>query len=350
MEPKISVIIPIYNAEKYIKKCIDSIRKQTLREIEIILVDDGSNDNSPDICDYYSQIDKRIKVIHIKNNGVSNARNMGIKLAKGRYIMFSDSDDYVNSAWCETLYKLAENNRDDFIVCGYEIINNRNNNYRKKNILSDLKNENIFLPRKDFYKLYSWQLLNSPCNKIFDIEKIKKHNILYKQELSLGEDMIFNLDYLNVCSGNIKIINKSLYYYVNDDKESLDNKYYDNLFEIYRELFKKINHSMEILGTDYDKYKKDINLDYFYLIEKVLTNTLNKKNKDSFFNKLKYNNYILSSKDCRMCVSNLETTYIRKSYIFLLKKEKYIYIFLYNKLVSSLYKIKKLMKRYKEKI
>ena len=112
-EPLISVIVPIYNVEKYLNRCIDSIIAQTYKNIEIILIDDGSPDNCGAICDEYATKDSRIKVIHKKNGGLSDARNAGIDIAKGKYISFIDSDDFVSRYFIETLYKcLVENNAD----------------------------------------------------------------------------------------------------------------------------------------------------------------------------------------------------------------------------------------------
>lgn len=105
-EPLISVIIPVYNVEVYIKKCIDSVLKQDYKNLEIILVDDGSPDNCPAICDYYCNQDDRIKVIHKKNGGLSDARNAGIDIAKGEYITFVDSDDYIDKNYISILYNL----------------------------------------------------------------------------------------------------------------------------------------------------------------------------------------------------------------------------------------------------
>ena len=102
--PKVSVIVPIYKVEKYLRQCIDSIINQSLKDIEIILVDDGSPDNCPKICDEYKKIDSRIKVIHKKNGGLSSARNAGMKIATGEYIGFVDSDDYVSKEFLEELY------------------------------------------------------------------------------------------------------------------------------------------------------------------------------------------------------------------------------------------------------
>lgn len=106
--PIISIIVPVYNVEKYLPKCVDSILGQTYTNLEIILVDDGSPDNCGKICDEYAKKDKRIKVIHKKNGGLSDARNVAIDVAKGEYITFVDSDDYVTSDYVETLYRLVE--------------------------------------------------------------------------------------------------------------------------------------------------------------------------------------------------------------------------------------------------
>ena len=109
MDKLISVIVPIYNVEKYLTKCIESIINQTYKNLEIILVDDGSPDKSPIICDEYAKKDNRIKVIHKKNGGLSDARNYGMSLATGEYISFIDSDDYVTDDYIMTLYSLIEN-------------------------------------------------------------------------------------------------------------------------------------------------------------------------------------------------------------------------------------------------
>lgn len=119
---KVTVVVPIYNVEKYLRRCIDSIINQTMREIEIILVDDGAIDNSGNICDEYAKIDKRIKVIHQKNAGLSAARNSGIKIATAQYICFIDSDDYIEEDMIEYLYKGAEKYNSDIACCGFSNI------------------------------------------------------------------------------------------------------------------------------------------------------------------------------------------------------------------------------------
>lgn len=115
--PTISIIVPVYKVERYLFECVDSLLAQTFSDIEIILVDDGSPDRCGEICDHYAQMDARVRVIHQKNGGLSRARNAGAALARGEYICFVDSDDYVAPTYCETLYRLLSESTCDFSVC-----------------------------------------------------------------------------------------------------------------------------------------------------------------------------------------------------------------------------------------
>lgn len=117
---KISVVVPIYNVDKYLERCINSIINQTYKNLEIILVDDGSTDNSGKIADKYKKIDSRIKVIHKNNGGLSDARNKGIRIASGKYISFIDSDDYIAEDMISYLYKLIKNNNSEISICNFQ--------------------------------------------------------------------------------------------------------------------------------------------------------------------------------------------------------------------------------------
>ena len=117
--PEITVVVPVYNVQAYLPKCIDSLLAQTFGEIEIILVDDGSTDASGAVCDSYAERDSRIRVVHQRNAGVSGARNAGIRLARGRYLGFVDSDDWVDRDFCRTLYRGATDYGADISICSY---------------------------------------------------------------------------------------------------------------------------------------------------------------------------------------------------------------------------------------
>jgi glycosyltransferase involved in cell wall biosynthesis len=115
---EISIIVPVYDVEKYLKKCVDSILNQTFKDFELILVDDGSPDNSGAICDQYAEKDSRVRVIHKENGGLSDARNAGIEVARGKYLGFVDSDDFVNEDMYKQLYTSIIENNADLSICG----------------------------------------------------------------------------------------------------------------------------------------------------------------------------------------------------------------------------------------
>lgn len=146
MEELISIIIPVYNVEKYIEECIKSVINQTYKKLEIILVDDGSTDNSGKICDEYSKKDDRIIVVHKKNGGVSDARNYGIEVAKGKYISFIDSDDYIEKDMYEFLYNLIKNEDAQISCCGkYIVYDNKTELYVKKDVKEVMNSQQAIL-------------------------------------------------------------------------------------------------------------------------------------------------------------------------------------------------------------
>lgn len=158
----ITVVVPVYNVENYIKKCVESILNQTYRKLEIILVDDGSTDKSGEICDEFSVIDSRIKVIHKKNGGLSDARNAGLKIATGNYVTFVDSDDYIAVDMYRTMIEAMNRNKAEIGVCGIGYITN--------GVIREIS----CLPAEKVYKedalitYFSTNDLNtSVCNKIF---------------------------------------------------------------------------------------------------------------------------------------------------------------------------------------
>ena len=218
---KVSIIVPIYNSEKNIKQCIDSIVNQTYNNVEIVLVNDGSKDNSLMICEEYGKKYNNIKVIDKTNNGVSEARNDGIKNSTGDYIVFIDSDDYIDENMVEEIMKYSQY---DYVVFGY-YIRTSNNDYEV--LPENKKYESLESFSNDFCKLYCNNLINSPCNKLFKKDLITS---FFPKNMSMGEDLIFNLNYLKNCS-SIKCLSFPLYNYIISKSESLSNKYNSNAVE-----------------------------------------------------------------------------------------------------------------------
>ena len=206
--PKISVIIPVYNAQKYLVECVESLFAQTYENIEFILVDDGSSDRSGELCDELAQKDERVYVVHQENQGVSAARNNGIQHANGELLLFVDSDDTVAPEYAETLYREMTDQNADLAICGYKICSSK----RNKDIAVE---EDIFLndisgSERVVLKLYMQRLLNSPCNKMYRKSLISD---LFDPSLVMGEDLVFNLKYLRNAQ-NVKITKRVLYNYI----------------------------------------------------------------------------------------------------------------------------------------
>jgi glycosyltransferase involved in cell wall biosynthesis len=174
---KVSIIVPVYKAEKYISKCIESLVVQTIKDIEIILVDDGSPDNSGKICDEYSYKDNRIKVVHKVNGGVSSARNNGIKASIGEYILFVDSDDWVENNYVEALLKAKAKYPDSEPLCGFRTVSDYNGTLIANNVFSEEEETEITFDK--YMLLVQGWLAQSPCNKLFDASIIKENNLLF---------------------------------------------------------------------------------------------------------------------------------------------------------------------------
>jgi glycosyltransferase involved in cell wall biosynthesis len=189
-EPLVSVIVPVYNVEKYIKECLDSISNQTYRNIEIIVVDDGTPDNSGKIADECALKDKRIKVIHQENGGVSAARNAGLDLANGEYIIFVDSDDYLYPEYSEYMLNLIRFTQSDIAVSL-----NVYNEYTSKQVVSD--RFEVYSPAMALQAIYLYRMSVAVWNKIFKRDFIEKFHLRFNTELWFGEGMSFNVLYFN---------------------------------------------------------------------------------------------------------------------------------------------------------
>ncbi|MPQ43056.1 glycosyltransferase family 2 protein [Clostridium tarantellae] len=240
MKAEISVIVPVYNVEKYLNNCIESIINQSFKNIEILLIDDGSTDNSGEICDEYGKKDNRIKVIHKENEGVSIARNTGINNAEGKYIAFVDSDDFIHKNMYEILYKFMCKEKTDVVMCKYNrVLPNNELISEEEPLKAGIYNKdeifnNLILPMigNELEDLGEPLIMGSIWRCLYKKDIIDKNKIKFPR-IKIAEDMLFNLDYLGRCY-KAKVINKQLYYY-RYNKESATKHYKDNLWEIAME-------------------------------------------------------------------------------------------------------------------
>lgn len=206
MKELISVIVPVYNVEKYLKECVDSILNQTYTNIEIILVDDGSKDKSGAICDEYEKVDNRVKAIHKQNGGVCSARNLALSEISGEWIAFIDSDDWIESNYIEELYKCAIDTNSDIVACGYNRVTGQN----KESINNSGKITELNA-REFLIKVLNPQTGMGFCHmKLYKKAAIK--DVLFDTNLIVGEDALFN----EQIACNVKkvcILEKNVYNY-----------------------------------------------------------------------------------------------------------------------------------------
>ena len=213
MNPLISIIIPVYNAENTLNRCVDSIVNQTFNDWELLLIDDGSKDKSSKICDRYAAKDQRIKVFHKKNGGVSSARNLGLDNAKGEWITFVDSDDYIY----DNIFDIISSHEEDFLIFSYDI--NHNGKIRSGEGIPSYYSS---YPIKTVLNKYIYtNLFRTPWSKFFKRRLIDA--LRFDTQISIGEDTLFVLQYLRKCESFF--ISDKKYYIWSEGNISCANKY-----------------------------------------------------------------------------------------------------------------------------
>ena len=208
---KVSIIVPVYNAEKYLFRCVDSILNQTFKDFELLLIDDGSTDKSGEICDGYTEKDNRIRVFHKENGGVSSARNVGLNNAKGEWIAFVDADDMLFTYSLEFMIgKVSE--KVDLVICGYNIYNEKG----KETFSTAIKPRNEYISLNDGIKImfadyyYNGYLFN----KLFKYSIIQKNKLLFSENIYYNEDRLFCVKYILSLNQKIYYSSEPIYMYM----------------------------------------------------------------------------------------------------------------------------------------
>ena len=265
----VSVVIPAYNAEEYIAGCLEATVSQTYSNIEILLVDNGSEDSTGQICKEYADRDGRIRTFSVLKRSASAARNCGIDNSNGKYVVFFDSDDRPERDLIECYLKALEewhNKEVALVACGMFYDNILYKNVLDKvNILEThsgfIEGENYLLKR-NYAAVLAWlKLFNFVTNKIYDNEVIKRHGIRFDEYVNIGEDLMFNLDYLNKCDGYIGMINKPMYHYIKRTEDSLSFTYHENDVEDTKTIYRRF--------LDWESQQKGVTEDNLLVIKSI---------------------------------------------------------------------------------
>ena len=252
---KISIIVPVYNGEEFLSKCIESIVMQTEKDLELILIDDGSSDNSGLLCDQYARSDSRIKVIHQKNAGVSAARNRGINIASGEYIGFVDSDDWVEPNMFERLLQEARNTDADIVMCDATTV--YDDGHIQVDTITQLSGNQI-LKKSDFTPSILLEMAGSACRCIYKNNRYndkpqKCDRLLFPLGVKFSEDRIFNL-YAFGQANKVAYMKEAFYNrYMN--KKSAVHRFHADYFEAYKKASKEIEKAIAVAWDNLEEYQ-----------------------------------------------------------------------------------------------
>lgn len=311
---KVSVIIPVYNVEDYIEKCLDSVVNQTLKEIEIIVVNDGTKDNSMKKIEKYFS-DLRIKIINKENGGLSSARNAGLAIAKGEYISFIDSDDFIEEKMLEELYNESENA--DIVFSdnlNYNMIDSKVSKEERKFFFDNMVNKGSYIC------MYSSAVV---WNKIYKREFIEINNLKFVEGI-IHEDDIFTIK-SHFLAEKVKYIKKFHYYYRVNRKDSImNNKIKDNHLRNYKIIYEQVKEFYDNFnGTNFEKLRLYLLKSYYLIFRMRLEGNVNKIEITDFENKFK--KYYSELK-----LSRLEKRIIEDDVKRILKNREYSYINLFD--------------------
>lgn len=255
MNPKVSVIVPIYNVEKYLERCLESLLNQSLQEIEIILIDDGSTDNSRLICDKYAKQDNRIIVVHKQNQGLGMARNTGLELASGEYVVFIDSDDFIEKNAYQEMYDMIKAENAEMLITNYYEYVTRTCKKKEmrticdaktvegekiKNLACQMVGSSPFGKNEDDIGMSVWK--NMYFRKFIEENRIR----FYSEREYVSEDAIFQLMSVPKMK-KVMLSTNCYYYYCQNDNQSLSTTFRESKFEEYKKLYQK---EYELLKTN----------------------------------------------------------------------------------------------------
>lgn len=329
MSIKVSVVMPVYNAEKYLAKSIDSMLNQTLKEIELILVNDGSRDKSLNICEEYAKRDSRITVINKKNEGACIARNTGIDLAKGKYIQLIDADDYIENNMLEEQYNLAEETNAEVVMCGMKFdIHQKDGQV----IISESHYKNLVLKSQEeikpiFMDLFDNLLFNYTHNKLYNAEFLKKNNLKFIEWLPIDQDTNFNIDVFKNLN-KLTISTKSYYHYVKTFEETIVTRYHANKFAVRTFRYDRLKELLENWGIYNEENKKKLASMYIHHVIECFEIYHHKKCDLTTKEKNQEIKKILNTKQVKACMKILDNTnskyteliykYMRNNNIFMI--------------------------------
>ncbi|MEN6414603.1 MAG: glycosyltransferase family 2 protein [Veillonellales bacterium] len=306
--PTVSVIMPVYNVEKYISKAIESVLGQTYRDFELIIVDDGSPDRSGEIAEEYAKKEDAIRVLHKENGGLSDARNAGIVAAKGKYTVFMDSDDYLEDNLLEQAVYAAEEQQADVVMFGYFI-----DRINAAEQLAD--RETIYYP----YGIYEYadlkniqinanllQMVGYAWNKMYLSQLLKQNNFMFTKGLSVVEDIVFNSAVFSKLKKLI-IIDSPLYHYIHRERKTLVNMFHKDVFILHKKGITSRKKLFEAWGINQNTINEFISFGHISGIRYCCANMFYYKNELKLKEKYNYIKLMLNDQFTRQMIQSVRS-------------------------------------------
>lgn len=332
-KPKVSIIVPIYNVSEYLADCLDCLLNQSLKDIEFILINDGSQDNSLEICKKYEIKDSRIKIINQLNGGVSNARNNGLKLAGGEFIGFVDPDDTFDKLMFEKMYNQAKSNQSDICICNYNRV--ENNSYKKEtSIVNAIYRESFekntlleqFLGSADFSVPPK---MATVWRTIISRELLLKNNIIFNESVSIMEDLLFIVE-TTIVADKITYLDEALYnYYLR--KNSAVTSFKTNFEKNNTEVFRSLRELVFKYGLG-QELNIALSVRYIYMTIANINNIA--KSDNGFIQNYKFVKKILNHPDLKLVFDKIPLNVygINNIYVHLMKRRAVYLILIISKL------------------
>lgn len=279
---KLSVIVPVYKAEQYLKRCVDSILAQDYKNIELILVDDGSPDDSPDICEQYKMVDERVKVLHQNNSGVAVARNNGMKIATGDYITFVDSDDYIDKEMYVSMFEIIEQYQCEIVMCDCVKEFETHTELYTHNIRGGYYNKSEL--KKEYYPhLLMMENMEYPAtisNWLLVFKNKKRENnflIEYEQGIRYSEDLLFGARLMRQAESFYYMKGEAYYHYCMN-LDSVTHKFVPDKWNDYQKLHEKIE---ELFGNDEEyNFHRQVDMCLLFFLYNAVGDILKEKSLD----------------------------------------------------------------------
>lgn len=336
---KVSVIVPVYNAEKYIKESLESIAGQSFRDFELILVNDGSTDDSLHVMQEFYDMIPNMVLVSQSNSGVSVARNNGIKLAKGEYVCFVDADDILHKDYLKILYNTACVGA-DIVFCEYGVFYNTNRICTDSQETGEIQELYHKHQKETFDYVMEIGFGTSPCIKMYKLELIKKNNIFFDEKSSYGEDMFFNWKVFLI-SSSVYYINSKLYFY-RQPLASATLRFHPNLFESYAREYQSIREFAKNNNFDMIQIEKSISVNLAKRIPSFLR--MNMRSKEGICKKINGVKELIDKTEIQNAIRECEDQGTLSKELIAIKNKSYMKVFYYGCIYEYRFRIARFIK------